>query len=68
MCYDLQRSRYASVEMLIIASCLLLHQVRLCYRKRPCMFSAYYNFIMSVYCLVKATKFYMQQLDLLKLQ
>ena len=29
------------------------------------MFSAYYNFIVSVYCLVNAIQFYMQQLDLI---
>ena len=32
------------------------------------MFSADYNFIMSVYCLVKAIQLYIQQLDLIKLQ
>ena len=61
MCYDLPRSRF--VEK------LLLHQLRLFYRKRLCMYiSAYYNFIMSVYCLVKAIQFHIQQLDLIKLQ
>ena len=59
MCYDLPRSR--CVEQ------LLLHQLRL-YRKRPCLFSANCNFIKSVYCLVKTIQFYIQQLELIKLQ
>ena len=32
------------------------------------MFSANCNFIKSVYCLAKAIQFYIQQLDLIKLQ
>ena len=60
MCYDLPRSR--CVEQ------LLLHQLRLCLSQKACLFSANCNFIKSVYCLVKAIQFYIQQLDLIKLQ
>ena len=63
MFYDLPRSR--CVEK------LLLHQLRLCLSERPCLFFANCSFIKSVYCLVKAIKFYIQQqqqLDLIKLQ
>ena len=47
---------------------IIIASVETVYRKRPCLFSANCNFVKSVYCLVKAIQFYIQQLNLIKLQ
>ena len=59
MCYDLPCSRCEEQ--------LLLHHVETLFiaKGRVCFLSI---FIKSVYCLVKAIQFYIQHLDLMKLQ
>ena len=60
MCYDLPRS--PCVEQ------LLLHQLRLCLSQKAVFVFCQLQFIKSVYCLVKTIQFYIEQLDLIKLQ
>ena len=57
MCYCLAHSR--CVEKLLLDQLIFYHN-------KPCLFSAYCNFIMSIYCLLKAIQLYIQQLDLQK--